>query len=87
MTAETPAYPSPADAMFRELDRLCEVMHDAYEREADRVGWATNPTSRRPWADVPESNKASMRAAVVALLSDLNAIGRLCAGPDPEVPS
>lgn len=54
------------------VERACEVMHDAYEKAADFHGWETNPASRKPWADVPESNKATMRAAVRALLDHLD---------------
>jgi len=50
------------------VERACEVMHDAYEKAALGAGWATNPASRKPWADVPEANKQTMRAAVGALL-------------------
>ena len=53
------------------LERLCEVMHDAYEQAAAGEGWATNPASRKPWKDVPEANKRTMRIAVRALLSAL----------------
>lgn len=54
------------------VERACEVMHDAYEKAADFHGWETNPASRKPWADVPEANKATMRAAVSALLNHLD---------------
>jgi hypothetical protein len=47
-------------------------MHDAYEQAALGAGWETNPASRKPWADVPEANKATMRAAVIALLGWLD---------------
>lgn len=53
------------------LEHLCEVMHDAYERAAVDAGWETQARSRRPWADVPEENKMTMRAAVLALLDEL----------------
>lgn len=56
-----------------QLETACEVMHDAYERAAVGAGWETNPASRKPWADVPEPNKATMRAAVAALLGHLDA--------------
>lgn len=55
----TPAY----------VEAACEVMHDAYERAAVGAGWETNAASRKPWADVPEANKETMRAAVFALLA------------------
>ncbi len=46
------------------LERLCEEMHDRYEAAAAKENWQTNPLSRKPWADVPEENKATMRAAI-----------------------
>lgn len=55
------------------VELACEVMHDAYERAAVGAGWETNPASRKPWSDVPEANKATMRAAVSALLDWLDA--------------
>lgn len=55
----------------REIESACEVMHDAYEKAATGAGWETNPASRKPWADVPEANKVTMRAAVSALLDYL----------------
>jgi hypothetical protein len=61
----------------RIVERACEVMHDAYERAAVGAGWETNVQSRKPWADVPEANKATMRAAVSALLDHLRAAGPL----------
>lgn len=54
-----------------EVERACEVMHDAYERAAVGAGWETQTASRKPWADVPEANKATMRAAVGALLNHI----------------
>ena len=62
-----------------EVERLCEVMHDAYEGAAKTLGWETQERSRKPWADVPEANKATMRVAVLALLTDLHEHGRLSA--------
>ncbi|GAB3251021.1 hypothetical protein [Kineosporia babensis] len=53
------------------LEHLCEVMHDAYEKAAAGNGWETQAASRKPWTDVPEANKATMRAAVTALLKEL----------------
>lgn len=52
---------NPSDAL---IERVCEAMHDAYEDEAFKVGWETNPASRRSWAEVPEGNKKAMRAGV-----------------------
>ncbi len=55
----------------RFVERACVVMHDAYERAARDAGWETQERSRVPWADVPAANKATMRAAVRALLEAL----------------
>lgn len=54
------------------VERLCEVMHDAYERAAVSEGWETQERSRKPWSDVPEANKATMRVSVLALLNELD---------------
>lgn len=54
-----------------DVERLCEVMHDAYEKAAVGAGWETQQASRKPWADVPEANKVTMRASVRALLAEL----------------
>lgn len=51
-----------------DLERACEVLHDAYETAAIAAGWETQAASRKPWAEVPEPNKATMRVAVAALL-------------------
>lgn len=50
------------------VEEACEVMHDAYESAAVSNGWETQAKSRKPWSEVPEENKATMRAAVSALL-------------------
>ena len=55
------------------VEHLCEVMHDAYEAAAVESGWETQQRSRKPWADVPEANKATMRVAVRALLAEVDA--------------
>lgn len=53
------------------LEELCEAMHDAYETAAVAAGWETQARSRKPWADVPDANKQTMRHAVRALLGHL----------------
>ncbi len=54
------------------IEAACKVMHHAYESAAVGAGWATQKASRKPWADVPEPNKVTMRAAVSALLEHLD---------------
>ncbi len=53
------------------VERLCEEMHDRYEAAAIEAGWETNPRSRVAWADVPEANKATMRAAVAPIAAEI----------------
>lgn len=52
------------------IEHLCEQMHNAYEDAALENGWQTQKASRRPWADVPEANRATMRVAIAAMLDD-----------------
>lgn len=54
-----------------QIEAACEVMHDAYEAAAIGAGWETQQESRKPWADVPDANKETKRAAVAALLDHL----------------
>ena len=60
-----PAPPVITDDM---VERFCETMHDAYEEAAVREGWSTQQASRKPWAEVPEANRRTMRYAVRAAL-------------------
>ena len=53
------------------VEECCEIMHDAYEKAAKSAGWETQQASRKPWINVPEANKVTMRAAVSALLDAL----------------
>lgn len=50
------------------VEAACQVMHDAYESAATENGWETQAGSRKPWSEVPEENKATMRAAMSVLL-------------------
>ncbi len=69
-------------AQSDEIEAACMVMHDAYEAAAVSAGWQTQARSRAPWADVPEANKVTMRAAVRALLDHLSRPGL----PSPGAP-
>lgn len=53
------------------VDRLCVVMHNAYEEAAIANGWATQESTRVPWNELPQANRDTMRASVRALLSFL----------------
>lgn len=60
------------DAKDAYIEQCCEVMHNAYEKAALGAGWETQVASRKPWSDVPEANKTTMRAAVTALLDHVD---------------
>lgn len=51
-----------------EIEIACEIMHDAYELAALKAGWETNELSKKPWSQVPEANKVTMRKAVIAVI-------------------
>lgn len=55
------------------VERLAEASHDAYEAAAIEAGWETQQRSRKPWADVPEANKATVRVTIRAVLAALGA--------------
>lgn len=55
-------------------DQTAERLHDAYEAAAADEGWATQERSRKPWSDVPEANKRTMRRAIHAVFG--------CPNPD-----
>jgi hypothetical protein len=60
----------------KSVEYYCEFMHNVYEEAAVVQGWATNPRSAKPWSEVPEANKATMRVAVQALLEEVqNEVG------------
>jgi hypothetical protein len=54
------------------IEAACEVMHAAYETAARSTGWETQEKSRKPWSEVPATNKATMRIAVSELLKFIN---------------
>lgn len=54
-----------------DIEWLCQVGHVTYEVAAAESGWDTQQASRKPWAEVPESNKKAMRASVRAILAAL----------------
>lgn len=64
--------PRPADGLDPLIEAACEVMHIAYEDAAAEEGWETQQASRKPWSEVPEANKATMRVAVKALVDFLH---------------
>lgn len=53
------------------VDSLAETQHDAYERAAMITGWETQQALRKPWSEVPDANKMTMRHSVAALLTVL----------------
>lgn len=49
-------------------EQIAQAFHETYERLAPDFGYKTREASAKPWADVPEQNKALMVAVVQALL-------------------
>lgn len=52
------------------IERIARRFHEAYERLAPEHGYETRKASAVAWEDVPENNKALMRATVAALITD-----------------
>jgi hypothetical protein len=53
-----------------QIERITRAFHEAYESLAPEYGYRTREASAKPWADVPENNKALMRATVGTLIHD-----------------
>jgi hypothetical protein len=49
-------------------DVIAAAFHDHYERLAPQHGYVTRESSRRAWGQVPETNRALMRATVRSLI-------------------
>lgn len=49
-------------------EQIAQAFHETYERLAPDFGYKTREASAKPWAEVPEQNKALMTAVVQALL-------------------
>lgn len=62
----------PSDA-----EVIAQLFHEAYESLAPEHGYRTREASAKPWAEVPEQNKALMVATVQTLLD----AGALAARP------
>ena len=60
-----------AAMMARTIDELCELAHEVYETAASAHGWETQERSRVAWADLPEENKAAMRAMMTVLRDEI----------------
>lgn len=59
-----------ADAHERaaSAERIAQAFHESYECLAPEHGYKTREASAKPWADVPENNRALMVATVLDLL-------------------
>jgi hypothetical protein len=49
-------------------EQIAQLFHEAYERLAPDFGYRTREESAKPWADVPDQNKALMVATVGEIL-------------------
>jgi hypothetical protein len=52
-----------------DAEALAKRFHEAYERLAPQFGYETREDSAVPWEEVPEKNKALMRAVCAELLA------------------
>jgi hypothetical protein len=64
----------------RAPEQLAQAFHEAYERLAPSFGYETREASAKPWAEVPDNNRALMTAvcaeiggAVLARLAEVEA--------------
>ena len=55
---------------MKTTDELCEIAHDTFETAAAAHSVSTQERARIPWADLPEENKAAMRA-MMTVISDV----------------
>jgi hypothetical protein len=67
------------------IERLCERMHEAYEEAAVSEGWSTQAAPRKPWSEVPDANRRTMRQSVATILDQLEAEGRLSWPLEPSL--
>lgn len=49
-------------------EAVAQQFHETYERLAPDHDYRTRKTSAKPWADIPENNKALMVAVVADLI-------------------
>lgn len=61
----------PTPKPIRLMEHLIERCPPGTIADPFEAGWDTQQRSRVPWVDVPEANKAAMRAAVRALLAEV----------------
>lgn len=65
------------------IEYLCSQQHAAYEEAALLEGWDTHRESKGSWAQVPEENKATMRASMHVVLAELEDLGLLVSARVP----
>lgn len=53
--------------MAKTIDELCEIAHDTFEIAAEANGWKTRKSTRVAWDELPEENKAAMRAMMTTV--------------------
>lgn len=49
-------------------EQIAQAFHETYERLAPEFGYQTREASAKPWAEVPEQNRALMTAVVQSLI-------------------
>jgi hypothetical protein len=53
-----------------DAEALAQRFHETYERLAPSFGYETREASAKPWAQVPEQNRALMTAVCAEMLAD-----------------
>ncbi|MFB6392600.1 hypothetical protein [Polymorphospora lycopeni] len=56
-------------------ERVAQLFHETYERLAPEYGYRTREASAKPWAEVPEQNRALMVATCAEVLATLGTAG------------
>jgi hypothetical protein len=70
--------------MREHAERIAQAFHETYERLALDHGYTTREAGAKPWAEVPEANRALMVAVVGELLDrGVIEISSRSAGPVP----
>lgn len=59
------------DQNFPTPIELAKMFHEAYERYAFLKGWETNPKTRKPFDELPATNKQTMIATCTEILQKL----------------
>lgn len=71
-----------------DAEQVARQFHETYERLAPDFGYATREASAKPWAEIPDQNRALMVAVVQELLDNgtIQSAGPRKVADDPQWP-